>query len=94
MFPKYTQAIPKDEGASTVADVLVKHWFHLFGPLSVDKSLLESELCAEAEVAVEGEEGNLETEESSAVVQGLRKSKRQGRQTRHKTQGWQTISPY
>lgn len=53
----------------------------MFGPLSVDKSLLESELCAEAEVAVEGEEGNLETEESSAVVQGLRKSKRQGRHT-------------
>ncbi|XP_028298451.1 uncharacterized protein LOC114460741 [Gouania willdenowi] len=33
VFSKYTQAIPtKDQRASTVADVLVKHWFHLFGP--------------------------------------------------------------
>lgn len=33
VFSKYTQAIPtKDQRASTVADVLVKHWFQLFGP--------------------------------------------------------------
>lgn len=33
VFSKYTQAIPtKDQRASTVAEVLVKHWFNLFGP--------------------------------------------------------------
>lgn len=33
VFSKYTQAIPtKDQRASTVADVLVKQWFHRFGP--------------------------------------------------------------
>lgn len=33
VFSKYTQAIPtKDQRASTVADALVRHWFHLFGP--------------------------------------------------------------
>ena len=32
VFSKFTQAIPtRDQRASTVADVLVKHWFHLFG---------------------------------------------------------------
>lgn len=33
VFSKYTQAVPtKDQRASTVAEVLVKHWFQLFGP--------------------------------------------------------------
>ncbi len=33
VFSKYTQAIPtKDQRASTAAEVLVKHWFNLFGP--------------------------------------------------------------
>lgn len=33
VFSKYTQAIPtKDQRASTVAETLVRHWFHLFGP--------------------------------------------------------------
>ena len=32
VFSKFTQAIPtRDQRASTVADVLVKQWFHLFG---------------------------------------------------------------
>ncbi len=32
IFSKYTQAIPtKDQRASTVAETLVRHWFHLFG---------------------------------------------------------------
>ena len=32
VFSKFTQAIPtRDQRASTVADILVKHWFHLFG---------------------------------------------------------------
>lgn len=35
VFSKYTQAVAtKDQRASTVADVLVKHWFQLFGPPS------------------------------------------------------------
>ncbi len=32
VFSKFTQAIPtRDQRASTVAEVLVRHWFHLFG---------------------------------------------------------------
>lgn len=35
IFSKYTQTVPtKDQRASTVAEALVKHWFHLFGPPS------------------------------------------------------------
>lgn len=44
--------------------------FEFFG----EESMSESEPCAEEEVAVEEEEGVLETEEPPAVVQGLRKS--------------------
>lgn len=33
IFTKYTQAVPtKDQRASTVAQTLVQHWFHRFGP--------------------------------------------------------------
>ena len=33
IFTKYTQAVPtKDQRASTVAQMLVQHWFHRFGP--------------------------------------------------------------
>uniref|UniRef100_A0A8C6SV87 Gypsy retrotransposon integrase-like protein 1 n=1 Tax=Neogobius melanostomus TaxID=47308 RepID=A0A8C6SV87_9GOBI len=33
VFSKYTQAVAtKDQRASTVAEVIVKHWFQLFGP--------------------------------------------------------------
>jgi len=33
VFSKFTQAVPtKEQQASTVLDVLVKHWFNLFGP--------------------------------------------------------------
>lgn len=32
VFSKFTQAIPtRDQRASTVAEILVRHWFHLFG---------------------------------------------------------------
>lgn len=35
VFSKYTQTVStKDQRASTVAEALVKHWFHLFGPPS------------------------------------------------------------